>query len=959
MNYFFKILFFLLVTLSSIRVCYAQDPVYFKIGEKEFANTEVYSVLYDEINDIIYAGTNNGLYAYKQNRFVRIQQAENQKGKSVFLLKQNRKGEIFCNNLSGQILTVHNNHLELVYQSTEKTKSSYFWYYFIENNRLLVVTNNTIKKILKNGKEKTLLNTPSTIIYSNKTSYGIAFYIKIYEKGNYILNYKNNQLQKIQHTKAKEIDAIDNFIVQKNKMYAKDKYGKLLNLSKTPLIVDFKPQLKESFYSINNNLVIGLSVQKGARYIYLNKDTLTASKPFLQNTFLSAFATSTKGTLLFGTFNDGIIVVPNYKVTKTTKKDELFLGITTTPNNTVGISTRSGAIYSYKNKNLQQIDKVPHNVDAIYYFNHINSKSNPKNIFIYNKIGSEFIGSKDVVRINSNVFLYSTQSGIILKNFNSDIPVKKLDYLGVEIKGYSPVPKQRVNALAWNKKDSLIYFSTNDGLFKKGWSTSKITKILINNKPFLASGISFKNDTLVCSSNQGVFFLKNDKPVFKLTKKEGLLHNSVKQVQLKNKILYILTHKGMQLYNLKTKQFLGFGIKEGVVAQNVKKFTLSDDVLWLLEKNSFSSVAINSLKKSQKNTVSKLFIDSVSVNNQKINFLKQKQFPYTENRLDFFIDYRNIETKSETKIYYTLEGFYDDWKTIPTTQNKIEFQSLPTGNYTFKVKANYRNTETKPFVYSFVISPPFFKTWWFYALLTIIGLFILYYRFKQLKKQNKTLLEKQELKTTILDSELKALRSQMNPHFIFNSLNSIQGLILQQKTNESYDYIVLFSNLVRNTLNYSSKDFITIQNELDFLKIYLQLEKLRFGSDFTYTIKYVGNKDIRVPSLIVQPFIENALLHGLLHKIGDKKLEITFQLKNNTLTCTIIDNGVGRKKAKTIQERQGKRHTSFALKAITRRLKILSEKTGHLAQYTTTDLYDYDIAKGTKIEISMPFELIF
>ncbi|WP_438422708.1 sensor histidine kinase [Aquimarina macrocephali] len=238
---------------------------------------------------------------------------------------------------------------------------------------------------------------------------------------------------------------------------------------------------------------------------------------------------------------------------------------------------------------------------------------------------------------------------------------------------------------------------------------------------------------------------------------------------------------------------------------------------------------------------------------------------------------------------------------------------------------------------------------------------------EELQKQNsiietqKLLLEKaySELevskKNELAFLQLKSLKSQMNPHFIFNSLNSIQDLILQQNTDASYDYIVLFAQLVRNTLNYSNKDFIAIDKELEFLEVYLQLEKLRFEDDFTFSIEHTNTEGLLVPSLIVQPFIENALIHGLLHKTGKKQLTIDFTFTDHLL-CTIIDNGIGRKESKKIQERQGGHHESFALEAIQQRLEIIKEQYGTAVGYQVFDLYDNGHATGTKVEIRMPFQ---
>ncbi|MBL4703989.1 MAG: histidine kinase, partial [Flavobacteriales bacterium] len=307
-------------------------------------------------------------------------------------------------------------------------------------------------------------------------------------------------------------------------------------------------------------------------------------------------------------------------------------------------------------------------------------------------------------------------------------------------------------------------------------------------------------------------------------------------------------------------------------------------------------------------------------------------------------------------------GYEPYWYELDYHENSVVFNALPPGKYTFIVHAINGETVGDPIEYSFEINSPYYQKWWFYTLMIIssglIVFVIAYYRIRRIRYKNKERLEKQRIQTDLLDSELKALRSQMNPHFIFNSLNSIQDLILKEETDASYDYIVLFANLVRSTLNYSNKAFIQVEKELEFLEVYLSLEKLRFKEDFKYEIIYNGSKDIEVPSLIVQPFIENALQHGLLHRRGLKKLRIEFELTDQ-LICTITDNGVGRVRAKEIQIRQGSEHESFALEAIKKRLSILSEQHNREVGYVVTDLYENGEAKGTKVEIAMPYSQRF
>ena len=164
--------------------------------------------------------------------------------------------------------------------------------------------------------------------------------------------------------------------------------------------------------------------------------------------------------------------------------------------------------------------------------------------------------------------------------------------------------------------------------------------------------------------------------------------------------------------------------------------------------------------------------------------------------------------------------------------------------------------------------------------------------------------------------------------------------------------------MVRKTLSYSQNDFIDFEKEIQLLELYLSLEKLRFKKDFVYTINTFNISDIEIPPMIIQPFIENAIVHGLLHKAGEKKLTINFELKE-TLICIIEDNGVGRKKAKAIKDRQRSDYDSFSVKATRKRFDILSSLYPGQFGVIYEDVVVDGIESGTKVKLSLPIKLKF
>jgi len=227
-------------------------------------------------------------------------------------------------------------------------------------------------------------------------------------------------------------------------------------------------------------------------------------------------------------------------------------------------------------------------------------------------------------------------------------------------------------------------------------------------------------------------------------------------------------------------------------------------------------------------------------------------------------------------------------------------------------------------------------------------------------KQSK--LELMELNVKMAESRFLNLRLQMNPHFLFNSLSSIQHLIVSQQTTKAYKYLTVFSNFLRSLLNFADRNFVPLDDELKILKMYIELESLRFDDSFTYEItvdENLTNDEILLPSLMVQPFAENAIWHGLLHKEGDKKLSIRFTNSSEEyLTCIIEDNGIGRTKSAAIRKNRISVavHESKGIGIIEERLKLMQQKTGKPANVEITDMYNsLQEPAGTKVIITIPY----
>lgn len=234
------------------------------------------------------------------------------------------------------------------------------------------------------------------------------------------------------------------------------------------------------------------------------------------------------------------------------------------------------------------------------------------------------------------------------------------------------------------------------------------------------------------------------------------------------------------------------------------------------------------------------------------------------------------------------------------------------------------------------------------SLIIILSLF--FYIWYQRRKLTQSIKDK-KVKIELMQSQIKTIGSQMNPHFVFNALNSVQDLILQKDVRSSSIYLAKFADLMRQTLDNSQRETISIDKEIEILELYLELESLRFNSDFTFSIdkSKLMNVGYTIPAMLLQPYVENAIKHGLLHKDGAKHLSIVFQEHNGKLQCIIQDNGIGRVKSKKINERRNIRHKPFATEANEKRLDLINQSSNNKVSLEVIDLMEGEVPLGTKI----------
>ena len=480
-----------------------------------------------------------------------------------------------------------------------------------------------------------------------------------------------------------------------------------------------------------------------------------------------------------------------------------------------------------------------------------------------------------------------------------------------------------------NNKDKTYLISVFNGLFvhqnekfksylfENIWKEKKFKHIAINNK-----------GQLVLAAEFGTVFIVDDSQKFKILKtisKKEIIGNSINFLECYKDYIFIGTEKGVNIYHNGKIRLIDKeqGLKDCVF----KTSQIFENELWLGTQNGFYKLNLDKILSKQK-TVEKIIIQSVLINNQLLSNKNNRWFSYNSNELisdykhnSFSIDFIPIghPFPNKLKFRYRLNS-KNNWS--PYTDKPTVFLSyLPHGNYNLEIQVLDLNSgETKQFkILKLIITPPFWVTWWFIFLVVLVistGLFFV------IKRNKKNAEEKALIQQRIAETKLEALKSQMNPHFTFNAMNTIQDFIISNDIDNSLNFVSELAKLMRLTLDNSTKKTITLQEEIAFLQHYIYIENTRFGNKINVNLSIdskINAQEIEVPTMLLQPFVENVFVHAFNAEYPNPKLDISFQLKEtNVLECRIRDNGKGKASFNKV-----KLHTSKALQLAEERLHLI------------------------------------
>jgi ligand-binding sensor domain-containing protein/uncharacterized membrane-anchored protein YhcB (DUF1043 family) len=534
----------------------------------------------------------------------------------------------------------------------------------------------------------------------------------------------------------------------------------------------------------------------------------------------------------------------------------------------------------------------------------------------------------------------------------------------------------------FESRDGSIWLGTGHGLNRLDRDLSSV--IIYENDPANVNSLSNDRILSVYEDSEGIFWigtmgggLDRFDPVsgqFRMyTEKDGLPNDVVyASVEDEKGNLWITSNRGITKFNKIDETFVNYDTKDGVQGNEFNAgayFKNNDGEIFFGGMNGINifhpdEITLNLLAPRMAFTGFRVLNDLLRTDLEDGEIIRLN---YNENF--FSVEFSALDfTNPPKNLYkYKLANYDDDWILTSASQRKADYRKVDPGSYRFIVTGSNNDGvwNKEGISLTLIIKPPWWQNWFFRLALIVFVVTVIWgtvlLRLKAIRKKHSVEKKMLSIEKQIFELEQKALRLQMNPHFIFNSLNAIQNFVLANDTDKAVNYLAKFSHLMRMILANSTAALITLKDELKALTYYIDLEKLRFDDRFDYVITRdpsIDEEFVEIPPMLFQPYVENAIIHGLVNSKKHGSLEISIKrLDSVTMLCSIKDNGIGREKAIEIRNKSGIKRQPKGMMITQERIEIFNKQNRKNFSVRITDLKDeHGDAAGTLVEFTIQYK---
>lgn len=966
-----KTIFCLILTIAQVCLLKGQGFSFINYSiDDGLPSSQVYQVMKDQ-NGYIWFTSDAGIGKMEMGKIKVFTMADSLPDNTVFTLNQTNRNTLIgtCYNSNLFEIGIETGKVNKIYKQMAKT---------LEKDKALIfqttLLNNTF--LLNTDKGLYNYNAQNEAISKFKLEKDVDIFI-IVKNNKAALNCNNENLLK---SKFRVKLSIDNKVCYYNLIFdvvnfkegsnnlrvntlangsvgisLSNKYY-ILNRDGSSSVNNMKEEILSVYQDLDKDLWIG--VRNYGVYYYKKSNLQRKPENLLKNSSVTSICNDNEHGIWISTLEKGIFYTPS-KLFKQVDSDKLSTIKTIKielNKDRIFLLASENKLYTLKrdsSKHLEIVDKTSFVKGEIYNLKYFKSNlfviGRSLSFILSDKVLSKKIsvpnknGYRSVCVDSNNSFWVSSYAGVLC--YSSDSMILGSHTFAINLNSYG---------LALTTNNEVIIGSFK-GLYK--FSNSKLSP-LFENKPLLKNRIDYVfvdsfNRYWLMINGFGLGILYNNK--LYLIKQSGPdINSKVTSIVQDGLNYWIGTKRGLFKLNLEyngdtivNHQTVSYTKEDGLNSDEINTLQLFEEYLLIGTSKGFCYANHSQLTKKYPSAAIQLKVRDnlfTTSSNGKLSI------DYDFNDLLINIKQAAYRNFKNTKFAYKFET--DSTFTVENSST-ISLKNLKYGNYKLIVKNSDQADYSPIATLNFIVKKPLWLRWWFISLVLCFLIGFIYLIFLIRTKKTKRLnLEKMRVERLINEYRLNALQSQMNPHFIFNAFSSIQQFILTNHIDEAYDYLAKFSKLIRLVLESSQNKYISLQNELDLLQLYLEVEQLR--TDYKFKFKIDINSDINIdsvsiPIMLIQPHVENAIWHGISHLKGKNGL-IVIEVNENEkyILFTVTDNGVGRAEAVKYNSPHFKKHKSLSTTITNERLNLFE------SAIEIIDLIDTNTnAIGTKVIIKI------
>lgn len=938
---------------------YSQHINYTQLDTKNgLPSSELYDVIQDSKGYIWFA-SDGGVTKFDGSQFTNYTMNDGLIDNTVFHIYEDSWGRVWFSGFNGKICFLYNDRFyalncnNKLNEYTSENKCIFNTLY-VDNNGILYLGNSSADGYFKIYPENNYSNyeiVKKRCLKSIEEIDRKGLIVGSYDfKANPILEFKAN-LIKIDTNVVKKLNVTNIYKKNNDILFSIDN---VLYHFKNDFLIKttyFNQSIFRIYIDKYDNIWIGFS--KMGVYKYSNLDLNTTPNKYFEGLSITSIYCDKESNFWFTSLERGLFHVSNFNI------QHFDLS---------SISTESNIVNIFHSNN-----------DSIIYFNNGSfnfSYAYRNQKFINNNKSSQYVDINSVnnIEINSDYSVYNLGKLIYQNPKKSLIKFSTSNYefvifgaanvLYIHDKKANEVEKvninERINCIA-HYYNHLFLLGGLNGLFLLD-AKSKTIKPYYFNYPFLRIRIEFiykddKNNIWIGTRGNGVYVISPSKTIKFFNQSNGLVNNTCTSIaQDDYGKIWISTLNGLSVIEKKDLDYKVQNITtlNGLSTNEIRDIHIAFNYIFIASKDGVDFFKVNEPLINL--SPPEIYLKNVYVNDDDIDFYNEFEFEYNHNNFEFDFIGVTFNSSLDKKFAFILEGYDQSWNY--TKFSYAKYTNLPPGEYMFNV-VSYNNNNIpseKPAQYKFIIKKAWWKTITFFIFFNLMILTSLVGAFIWWNRRTKKVIS---INQQLADSRMTALRAQMNPHFIFNAINSIQHYIITNDKENAYDYLSKFSRLIRKVLDQSRHSEVPLKEEVELLQLYIDLENLRFQEKINVSFNIDENispEETIMPNMILQPYIENSIVHGLANKKKDLKLSIDFELySTSVLRIVIEDNGVGRKRASELKA--NRKHNSVGMLITSERIKTLKELNNIKVESNIVDLYDESgNATGTKVELFIPIK---